>query len=221
MWLPVTVLVLQFAVAIATITLIRRNTPPYSQAQTPVEEVALPSETENAIKERDKDLVDKTRRSEELAEVIAKQERAKKEGENEIAKQQRISNKLDTDIAERQRQLKNLEQDLTLAKSELDNLRSELVSLKGELNKLNTAISYARRTLKKSKNEIAQFERKKEEVTGKIRVLNQTISQKQLVVRDLQRHIDLMKNANHGSRNRQTLGRDKSSPPSRRSQLSR
>lgn len=177
------------------------SVPPQVLNQSPPEstDTDVAAATNSAPNVLDDSIIEKQRLSDELD---AKNDDKRRFGDRldaDIARKQHLSDNLDAVIAEKRREAKSIN-------SEIDGLKGELVVLDSRHNKLRGEIDFATRTLKKSRYESALLERKKQEFIGlnrKIKVLNQAISQKQLVVKDLQKQITLMTNAHHGSRNRQ------------------
>ncbi len=191
-WLPVTVLVLQLAVAVATITYIRRNTMVLPQARMLVEETLALANIESALKARKEELDIITRKSEDLSRKVEEQERTSEE-------KQRTIEKLEEMVAVVKGELKEANRKVALAESRREELNEEIARDERQL----------RASKKESKMVVAQINRKKAEVTqldAKLINLRAEVSQKQQLANAIQRKINSSRTtAKSGGRNRQTL----------------
>lgn len=164
----------------------------------PAEEV----QTRTATEETEEELAKKIAEATITLQKLVQQVDGKR---SELDDRQRKLKKVNKQLADTQSMLKKLKSELVVAEGELKALRTEIASATTKLKKLNSDIVLARGTLRESRRVTAQLQRKKREVailTRELTGLRQEASMRERAVRNLQRQIAGIKNADHASRNR-------------------
>lgn len=144
------------------------------------------------------------RDKESLTNEVAEITRAKDSLIDQVEDNQRTKDRLDKQIADEQNRLKQLVAQRSVAEGKLKDTETKIASAERTLSTINSNITVARRNLRESKGAIAQLKHQKEKITRELEGLRYEAGLRRREVRNLQRQIDGIRNANHASRKRRS-----------------